>query len=86
MVKLVQALCYVTEFMEISIISPEGTSTYYGIVEASLPTTMGMITIRPGHVNLTTLVVSGKMTRHDDTVLDELTSFSDNTKHHFISA
>lgn len=71
--------------MEITVIAPEGTQTHTNITEVSLPTAMGLITIRPGHVNLTTLLVAGQIKRHDGDVLSDLESFADNSKHQYIS-
>ena len=70
--------------MELHIITPEGKEEHGGIQEVSVPTANWVITIRPWHVHLTTILLKGKVVWYDDKEVDELASFKDQSKHIFI--
>lgn len=72
------------ENMELHIITPEGKEEHDGITEISMPTSMWVVTIRPGHVHLTTILVKGKIVRYNDAQVDSLESFKDQSKHMYI--
>jgi F0F1-type ATP synthase epsilon subunit len=66
--------------MELTIVSPEWTHTYHGITEVTLPAESGMTTIRPWHIHLTTTLKSWEISRYNNTIIDDLSSYADQTQ------
>lgn len=71
--------------MEIHIITPEGKEEHDWIMEVSIPTTSWIITVRPWHIHLTTILVKWKIIWHDNVLVNDLESYKDQSKHLFIS-